>query len=398
MSVALCLEGGSREETESSIGLTHLLEHMLFKRTLSKSTFQLACEIDRLGGDLNASTDTDELVLYADVPGNRFGELISLLRELVLEPEFRQAELDLEKEVILQEISEANDDPDSAAFDLLSKIFWPSSSYGLPVFGTEGSVKSLSLEDLKVRLDQLRVGRRMLISVAGPVSLNVVKEAIEDGFEQLEEGDFFQREAIPVKTDSSRIARGVEQCHFALGIESASPIDEYFPASLIVSRLLGEGMSSRLFQEVRENRGLAYDISSQIENSLDTAMMLIRANSHPDKITEIVTIVSNQLADLWKRGPSESEIQLAKESLSAQFRMEEGVSSSLIWRMLESEQLYGRFVSASDFARRVEECTDQEIRNFLKDQSESPVLACVFAGAIESVDETEVEKLIEELK
>lgn len=396
VSLGFCLSGGSAEEDPKQIGLTHLLEHMLFKRTKKRSTFDLACEIDCLGGEINACTDTDELVLYGEVAGRDLSKLFILFAELLLDPAFTEEDLVLEKEVVKQEIIESFDDPDSAAFNRLSELFWPGSSFGMPVFGRAETVASFSLLDVYERLENLLVGNRVTIVAAGDFNEDQLRQLVSKLFGELESGVSFKSPIIHPGAGVDRIIKDVEQVQVALAIQSVSPGDLDYPKASLLSCLLGGGMSSRLFQDVREKLGLAYEVGSEIEASKVNSMFLVQAATKPENAKKVVEVIDRHLLDLGELGPSREEWERSIAALTAQCEMEEGVVSSKMWRMLETFDLFGDFHSAREQAEQLRAVSFDGLRDYCSRELLNKPVAMVLAGAVKDIEDSALEKRIVE--
>lgn len=366
--VALSLLGGSTDETTETIGLTHLLEHVLFKRTLKKSTRDIARTMDSFGGHLNAFTDIDSLSLVADVQASRIETLIRFFCELIDEPAFSEDDLRLEKDVIRQEIAEAYDDPQFVVYDTFSRSFWPKSVVGLPVFGRNETVATFSREQLLNRLKELCVGKRMVLAAAGNVDPDKILRLAESLFSSLLVGSILRSEGdVSTGCGVRIIPQPTGQVYFVLGRPWPCLQHEQFYTGELVSTFIGEAMSSRLFQLIREEQGLAYDIGSGVECYAETAAFLISANVERANVPRAIELISSMSDDLFKNGAQLEEIELAKQSALAQLEMEGDSIGGRLWRLIGSEVDYGRYESREEVAERVAACQPKDVQKFLSD-------------------------------
>lgn len=364
-SVAFCLLGGSSDETRDDIGRTHLLEHALFKRTRLHSTAELACIVDDLGGEVNAFTDTDSLCLHADVPAKDIPTVLELFRELLLESAYTEEDVALEREVIRQEIIEADDDPEQAVYQRFSERFWPGHSISYPVAGYLETLGVFDRQSLVERQEELLVGSRILLVAAGNVDFEALVAFAEKHF-----GGFPSAEAPhPVKPLSQGgfelFERPVNQVFVLFGREAPSRVSPEFVYANIVATAFGGGMSSRLFQRVREQQGLAYDIGAELDSYVNAGALLVSCTLERSNINRALPLLFQEYDALRSEGLTTEELERAKRFICATLQMEVDSMNHRLWRLLESELYFGRAISASDVVERYSAVGPTEIRQFL---------------------------------
>ncbi|MDD2942112.1 MAG: pitrilysin family protein [bacterium] len=376
ISLCICLVGGSSDETIASAGLTHLLEHLLFKRTKTLNPREIACRIDYLGGEINAFTDSDSLCLHAQIPQSLLEELFAFISSLLLDFACNDSDLTLEQSVIRQEILEAEDDPSDSVYRVFAEHFWPSSMLALPVYGTKENVQGFKLSEAQMRLDELLCGQRLLIAAAGNIELEELARLGEKYFGCLPQGKAFELGYYPTHNPQKRhvepkfggcfsVIRPVSQVHLLLGRPWPSIRCPDYYTGLIVSSALGSGMSSRLFQLLREEKGLAYDIAADIDAYPDTGALLLSGVIERKNINKGLTLIHDLFVELLQFGLSDEEHQRVLSMLTAQLNMEFDSLSSRMWRLLESELYFGEYRSTQRAESRLRAITADDIARFI---------------------------------
>lgn len=345
---AVCLLGGLSDETPESVGITHFLEHLLFKRTKELSTQQIACAIDELGGDVNAFTDFDSMCLFGTVPSSRADRLMDFVAGLLLDAAFDDQDLEVEREVIRQEIFEAHDNPGDALYQKLCSVLWSESIFRFPVFGTLEVLAELKREDIFARLKQLLHGKRLLIAAAGNVSVEEVKAHVVRSYGKLPPGETIKIEPPKQGSGFALVDRPVRQVYVALANRFPSLRDTEYPSALVASMALGDGMSSRLFRQLREERGLAYDVAAQVDSFSVASTLLVSATVEPHAVPTVLELVLGELEKVRKDSFETQEIERVVAMVTAQLEMEGDSVSSLLWRAIETELYFGNYVSPEE--------------------------------------------------
>lgn len=352
-SVVVCLLGGSRDDAPQFIGLTHLLEHLLFKQTKSRTTQAIATTIDDFGGRINAITDVDSLCLYGAVPAARALELLRFFAELLLESNCSETDLQLEREVVRQEILEAEDDHFTSIFRAFHERFWPTSTVGMPVFGYTESLERMTLSDVRARLKELLCGARMIVSISGNVPPEAVTAEVERLFGALPAGQGPEIKAPERGSGVGIVEKPISQCHLILGQAWMPLRDEDHIAGTVFASVVGEGMSSRLFRLLREEHGLAYDVSSDIDSYVDTGALLLTATVERRNFEVTQKLLLAELKRLKQDLISSEELARAVRMISAQLEMQADDVHGRAWRALETEIVFGRYVSVDEVAGKL---------------------------------------------
>jgi predicted Zn-dependent peptidase len=386
VSVALCLRGGLCSETPQTLGVSHLLEHLLFKRTKKLNSRQIAERIDEFGADINAFTDAETLCLHGVVPKGEVEPVVEFLIELLLEANFTQEDLELEKEIVRQELLESEDDPSSITFKKFSETFWPDSILGKAVVGTLETIEALTLSDVNERLEQIRCGKHIYLALAGDVDSSRIESLVEDSLGRLGSGEDLDF-PFPIARRGHEVhVRPFGQVHICAGIPWPSYHDEDFYAGILFSSMLGEGMSSRLFQLIREERGLTYDIGSEIDSYSCAAALLISGAFEKKSLSEALGLIFDELASLRKQVFSSSELERSKKMHVAQLSLEADSVSERMWRALESELVFGRHVPASEVITSILNVSEESLMTLSKKWLPEAPWCTVLVGDVDSFE------------
>lgn len=360
-SFGICILGGLRDEPAEKLGITHLLEHLLFKRTKNKDVRQIAALMDAFGSGVEAFTDADSLCLQASVAENEVEELIGFVAELLSSAAFNEQDLERERGVVRQEILDCEDDPSEIVFQELSQRFWPEDVLRHPVFGSLSSVDSITLEELYDRLKQLLVGRRIIIGLSGAFDPEQVVTLVEHHFAALPEGSRPNRSPARTATGLSVLPRSFNQVYFALACPWPAELDSDYLAGHMLSFVLGEAMASRLFQVIREQEGLLYDIGSGVDSFATTAMLVISGAVERKRFSRVMELVLGEIQKVREHQISASELQEAQRHFCSQYLLEGDCLGSRLWRAIETESMYERYVSVEESIQKVESITTDSI-------------------------------------
>ena len=373
---------GARDERPEEHGICHLLEHMAFKGTASRSARQIAEEIEQVGGDMNAATGLEMTAYYVRVLRDDVRLGLEVLADIIQNSTFSSEELEMEKEVILQEIAGIDDVPDEIAYDLVLDAAYPEQSVGRPVIGTPQSVKAIGRDNLSSHLMQRYSADAMVIAAAGAVEHEAFVEHVKAMFSDLKAGDSRPESQAKFVGGTRASKRGFEQCHLVVGFPGPSYRDETFMLSQIFSGLLGGGMSSRLFQEVRENRGLCYSIYSSAWGLRDGGMFGIHAATGREMASELAEVVALEIRKCASGELTEKEVQRAKTQLKAGLLMSLESSSVRAEQMARQLLSVDRLISVDELIARIDDVSSNALGEFAAGLLEfgQPAVAVVGAG------------------
>lgn len=320
VSLGVFVDIGARYETVEDNGISHFLEHMAFKGTETRSAHDIAREFDSIGGHLNAYTSMEHTVYYAKVLQEDFGKAVNILTDILLHSVFDETELAREREVILQEIAMHKDSPDDLVFDLFHEAVFPGQPMGRSILGTEANIARFGRDDMIRYMRDGYCPTNMIFSAAGKVEHDAVVEAVEKAMGSLETRLAPRPVTAEYKGGESRRGQKLEQLHLVLGFPGVSYSDPLYYTFQVFSAVMGGGMSSRLFQEVREKRGLAYSIGTYANAYPECGVFTIYSSTTEQHAVELMQVVGEELAKA-AHSITTSEIARAKSQIRSGIRM-----------------------------------------------------------------------------
>jgi predicted Zn-dependent peptidase len=354
---------GARHERLSEMGLSHMLEHMAFKGTATRSAKDIATEIEAVGGELNAYTAREQTAFHARVLKNDVGLALDILSDILVNPMFAEEELERERDVILQEIGQARDTPDDLVFDNLQQACYPDQPMGWPIFGSDKTVSAFTRDDLKTYMSaNYRTGSMMLITSGAVEHARIVDEG-RALFAALP-GDG-GRSVTPARFRGSDIRefQDLEQAHLAFAFQGVASTDADAFVEQVFVTALGGGMSSRLFQEAREKRGLCYAIHAFAQAHRDTGTIGVYAGTGEDRAGQIAPIIAGEI-EAMAMGATEEEAARARSQLKASLLMALESPSARCELIAGHLFTYGRVLSVAELTARVDAVDAAALRRF----------------------------------
>lgn len=370
VAIGIWVDVGARYETQDENGLTHCLEHMLFKGTTSRSARDIAFEIEAAGGHMNAYTSRDNTTYYARVLKQDLPLAVDLLSDLVLNSVCDADELEREKDVILQEIGQTQDTPDDIVFDLLQGVAFKGQSIGRTILGDADNVQSFTREKVLGFLANHYLANTIVVSAVGNLDHKDLVKLIEDKFAVVATGNRAKPEKARYVGGAHIQDKSLEQLHLTLGWPGVSYHDDRYYAHQIYSTILGGGMSSRLFQEVREHRGLAYSVYSFSSSHAETGLFGIYAGTHPEQLTDLVAVLEDEMAALSK-GPNDQEFQIARAQLKAGLLMALEATTSRMEQLGRQLLVFDRVIPVQEMIDNVDGVEPDDVRIVADDLASS---------------------------
>ncbi|MFW6147785.1 MAG: M16 family metallopeptidase [Thermodesulfobacteriota bacterium] len=363
VSMGIWVNAGSRDEHEQDHGIFHFIEHMIFKGTKSRSAMQIAKDLDAIGGFSNAFTSKEQTCFYARVLERHLPFVIDLLSDIFINSVFAERDLELEKSVVLQEINMMEDTPDEYVQVLFDQSFWEGDPLGKSILGTKDAVASITRDDIIRHVSQFYSPAKVVIAAAGSVNHDSLVTSFQPLFEGLpsQPGPFPARSTPKSKSCISLHSKELEQVHLCLG-STASPLSakERF-AEAIFNTLLGGNMSSRLFQEIREKRGLAYTIYSSISGYIDTGTIKVYAATDRDQTNKVLELVVQVIKDIQNGNVDEGDLTRAKEYLTGGILLGTENNDVLMTRLARNEFIFGRYISYRELVSELYKVTLDEV-------------------------------------
>lgn len=361
-SLGVWVEAGTRHERPAINGVSHLLEHMAFKGTERRSARAIAEEIEAVGGVLNAYTSREHTAYYAKILKEDVALAVDIVGDILQHSSLDAEELAREQTVVVQEISQAIDTPDDIIFDHFQATAYPGQAIGRPVLGTADLVRGMSRTTLAEYMRDNYGPRRMVLAAAGNLEHDRLVELAGRAFDALPPDLPAFEETATYKGGDYREERDLEQVHVMLGFDGFGYQDRDFYSSSVLSTLLGGGMSSRLFQEVREKRGLVYSIYSFTSSYQDGGLFGIYAGTGEDEVAEVVPIVCDEVVKVTA-GVNEDELQRARAQLKASILMSLESTSSRCEQAARQLLIYGRPVPVEEVVAEIERIDAEAVRN-----------------------------------
>ncbi|UDY36845.1 M16 family metallopeptidase [Dermatobacter hominis] len=354
---------GGRDESDELSGASHFLEHLLFKGTADRDAKAIAVAIDAVGGDMNAFTANEHTAYYARVPAAEAYLGIDLLLDVVQRPALRPYEFDGEREVILEELAAADDDPDDVASVKLFECLFPEHPLGREVLGSAESIEALDRDRVASFFEEWYTPANIVVAAAGDIDHDVLVEEVARRFGERPPGRSPERTPPgDLVVPSSVAGRPVESMHLAMGWRALSVDDEDRFALALLNHVFGSGPSSRLFQEVREDRGLTYSISSGVSHHVDTGALTVHCATATGKVDELIDVIDSILDDVVTHGISREELARAKGSLRGAYLMSYEDVGSRMTRLGMTEIMRGGVTPIDEHLARLEAVTDEDVR------------------------------------
>jgi predicted Zn-dependent peptidase len=373
---------GGRHERSEQNGIAHFLEHMAFKGTTTRSAVQIAEAIEDVGGYINAYTSREATAYYVRVLENDVALGLDVVSDILLNPVFDPREIEVERGVILQEIGQSLDTPDDVIFDWLQDQAYPDQPLGRTILGPEARVKGFSREDLSAFVAENYVPGQMVLSAAGAIDHEDIVAQAEALFGHLKPAPLIKPNAAVFRGGEYRRVKDLEQAHFALAFDSPDYQGSEIYTAQIYSVAMGGGMSSRLFQEIREKRGLCYSIFAQTGAYSDTGMTTIYAGTGEDQLAELMTIT---LDELHRAGDDmeDQEVARARAQMKAGLLMGLESPSSRAERLARMVQIWGRVKPLDEVIAQIDAVTTSQVRHFASTLVTSAPAAMALYGPVE---------------
>lgn len=362
VSVGMWVCVGSRHEAPSLRGMSHFIEHMLFKGTENRSARQIADEIDSIGGHLNGLTDKETTWYYAKVLSEYMPKAVEIIADMALHSVLDPVEIDHEKSVVVEEIKRHEDTPDDLVHDMVAESLWDGHPLSAPVIGSRKTVESFSREDIVGFMKEHYTPDRIVISAAGNLEHEAFVDVVNKYFGDMK-GCGTTCEEQPIFTSASKkiVAKPVEQIHFCVGMPGYSQLDENRYALALLDAAIGGGMSSRLFQEIRENRGLAYAIGSYVAAYREGGILVIYGGTSREHFDEVVDLINKELKAVKTGGLGEDEMVRAKNQIKGALVLGQENMTNRMSRIANSMIYFGRVKTLQELIDSVMKVTADDL-------------------------------------
>jgi predicted Zn-dependent peptidase len=364
VSIGVWVNTGSRDEQPHENGISHFIEHLLFKGTERRTAFDIAKEIDSVGGTLNAFTGREYTCFYAKVIDRNLPLAIDLLSDIFLHSLMDPKDVEKERMVILQEIKMVEDTPDDYIHDLFNRACWGDHPLGFPIFGTSELVQSFNRDQIYQFLKDNYLPNRIIICAAGNLHHQEVVDSIGATFGEIHKSNKLWQRMKPRSISTSNIRRReLEQVHFCLGTKGLEYNHSLRFASYLLNTILGGGMSSRLFQEIRENRGLAYSVYSYLPSYIDSGLVVVYAGTNENSFQEVIDLVLKEFNRLKTEHFKKEELETAKEQLKGNLLLSLESSDNLMTRLAKNEIYLGSYMPVERVIKGIDEVEEEGVRH-----------------------------------
>jgi predicted Zn-dependent peptidase len=364
VSVGVWIDVGSRDEHDLNSGSAHFVEHMLFKGTRSRSAQEIAREFDVLGGSANAFTTRENTCLHATVLDSNLSKLVELFADLLSNSLFADEEIERERQVILQEINMVEDMPDDHIHDLFAGLLWPMHPLGKTILGSHEIVSAMDSKKLQEYVQKYYTTDKIVIAAAGKVDHDDFVSLWQKVFEKFgqESDPVLERNVPPLLPASRKIyTKPLEQAHILLGTYGLSMVDADRFGYLLLNVLLGGNMSSRLFQEIREKRGLAYSIYSYIDSYSDCGYLAIYLGVDRESVNESLSLIAREISTLQNTPVSEEELDHTKDFIKSGMFLSMENMEAIMTRIARNEIYFGKYISLGEVVDSIDQVTGEDI-------------------------------------
>lgn len=378
VSIGVFVKTGSRNEIIKNNGISHFLEHMAFKGTTNRSAKKIAEDFEDIGGRINAYTSREKTVYYAKVLKQHAKFAVEFLADILQNSTFDEVELEKERGVILQEIAMTNDTPDDIVFDYFQEAAYPNQAIGRSILGPDKNIKKFTKNNFVEYIESQYNYSNIVISAAGNIKSQDLVDWSEKYFSKLGVGNVKPSQAAEYKGGVFTKNKKLEQVNIVYGFPSISYIDDEYYTSQLLATILGGGMSSRLFQEIRENRGLAYSIYAFNQSYQDCGTFGIYAATSKDKTKELLDATKKEIDSICQKTTQE-ELERAKTQFKASLLMAKESTSSRMQRLGSDLLLIDRVVDDVEFMEKITKITSSDISAFAKKifNGNNPTLAAI---------------------
>jgi predicted Zn-dependent peptidase len=386
VSIGVWLSRGSRHESADLSGIAHFVEHMLFKGTSSRSAEDIAQAVDSIGGQMDAFTAKEYAAYYLKVLDEHLPLAIDVLADIVMNPAFRDDDIEKEKKVVLEEIKMVEDTPDDLVHELFTEHFWADHPLGRPILGSPSTVEALTADALRRYFGDVYTAPNLIVAAVGNIEHQQVRDLVARAFERVSTRRGTVTEARPSVVPGVVIRnKDLEQSHVCLGTSGYQQDHDDRYASYVMNTVLGGSMSSRLFQNVREKRGLAYAVFSGMSSYRDAGSTTVYAGCANEAVGELIDVVVAELRRIKDEPLSEAELQRAKDHLKGSLMLGLESTSSRMSHVARQEIYFDRQFGLDETLQGVNAVTLEDVQRVARDLFADGNLAATVVGAVDGL-------------
>ena len=394
VSIGIIINNGSVKENKENNGVSHFIEHMLFKGTQKRTAKDIAESIDNIGGHLNAFTGKDSTCYYAKVLYNHIDIAIDVLGDMLFNSQFLESDIEKEKTVVVEEINMYLDSPEDMVSELLNEIIFKNTSYAYPILGTERNIKGFNREKIIYYFENNYRPEDIVISLAGNIDAKEVLKMLNHHFGYYNK--FGQRDKnngtiYNFTNDLQGIDKDTEQLHLSIGMEGLPITHSEIESLLVLNNVFGGSMSSRLFQKIREDLGLAYAIESFPSSYKDTGIFNIYAGLHPSQLLKAINCIDKEIEDIKKNLISKDELNKSKEQLKGSYVLGMEGTFSRMYEIGKSVSIFNRIQSQDEILNKIDNVNMDSIENVANIIFNNKKVNIAYVGNMKNKDKTEDE-------
>ncbi|MFC1884840.1 M16 family metallopeptidase [Thermodesulfobacteriota bacterium] len=394
ISLGIWVNAGSRDESEEENGISHFIEHMIFRGTDHRSGLDIAKELDAIGGLSNAFTGKENTCFYARVLDENLVKLSDILSDIFLRSKFDFTDVERERQVVLQEIAMVEDNPEDNIHVMLNRNFWHNHPIGMPILGTEENVSRLGRANIEKYIKKFYVPEKILIVAAGNVEHKELVCCFEPLFGIIEKSETeYKRTAPETRGRFSVHFKELEQAHICLGGKAPSLRNSKRFACAVINTILGGNMSSRLFQEIREKNGLAYSVYSFLSSYLDSGLFGIYVGSDPSNVNPVLAIIQREIEKICRGDLTKQDLADAKENIVGGIYLGSESADSRMMRNAKNEFVFQRYVDYGELVSEIKKVTINDVVEVALEVFKSESITFVALGSLqeEDVDKSNLE-------
>ncbi len=374
VSIGLWLKTGGRHENELNNGISHFIEHMLFKGTSKRTAFDIAKDMDAVGGTINAFTGKEYTCFYARTLRKDMNLAFDILSDMHKHSLFNYDDIEKEKYVVMQEVKMIEDNPEEFIYDMFNASYFGSHPLGLPILGKEENIEQFTRDDLVKHLEKYYSPDRLIITATGRINHDAFVEKVEEVFSDVKKHNIQDGPEVgPVPNHNINIyERDLEHVYLCIGTKGVSQLDKRRYALYVLNAVMGGSMSSHLFQEVREKRGLVYNIYSYVNCYHDTGTFGISTSMSRESMTEVLSLVKEEIEQIRDRGITEDELAFSKEYIKGNLFISLESSEARMGRLAKNEIYFGGYVPLKETIHEIENIKKSEVDEIAREIFEEP--------------------------
>lgn len=383
VSMGVWVDVGARDESDDQSGLSHFIEHMIFKGTSRRSAYQIAKEFDAIGGHTNAFTSMENTCYHARVMDSHLETMVDILSDIFLNSIFHPEEVERERPVILQEVGMVEDTPEEYLHVLAGRNYWGEHPLGRSILGSRENILGFSAQTIKAFFRRFYHPERIVVAVAGNVAHDRIVDLVGPTFATIHNGQPLPERTTPqVHPRNKTHKRRLEQVHVCLTAPGIAVTDPRRFAFSLLNTILGGNMSSRLFQEIREKRGLAYSVYSFMMSHVDSGMFGVYAGVGAENVAQTIDLIRQDLERLLSAPVSAEELRDAKEYTKGNLLLsDEGVDNQMV-RIAQNEIHFGRYIPLEDVVQKIDAVKAEEIQSLARDLFQPEQSAWTLLGPV----------------